>query len=154
MIFPFHCLLETVDESARWGPDCASPISAAQTNLHDRSKTQQLMSMLMFASLFGAMHFMTWSFSMPTMVELWMWRFASIALTSLPILVALLAHAWPSLESFSNSLTAMAKFVSLVFLVLHPLIRLVIAVDSVVLLRTLPDSAFLVLSWSDSMPSL
>jgi len=39
-------------------------------------------------------------------------------------------------------------------LVLHPTTRLLIAIHSIVLLRNLPDTTYLVLLWSDAIPSL
>jgi len=88
---------------------------------------------------------------MPTMFELWMWRLAPIALTSLPILAMFCSIAQ---SSTSDSIHTFLLTLIFACLLLHPLIRLVIAVDSVVLLRDLPDTAFLVLSWSDAIPSL
>ena len=92
---------------------------------------------------------------MPTMFELWIWRSASIALTALPILGAFSLSVADSLERHLKVfLTSLLALFGLSCLILHPVIRLLIAVDSVVLLRNLPDTAFLVLSWSDAIPSL
>ena len=159
MGFPFLFLWEAfaIDPNVNsWGPDCANPIAPdgdSRALIDDRPS--QLL--LFFASVFGAIHFITWSFYMPTVVELWMWRSASIALTSLPVLGALpffvLDSDWQWVEN-NSFLTKMLSTWAGVCLFLHPLYRLVIAIDSVVLLRDLPDSAFLVLSWSDAIPSL
>jgi len=109
---------------------------------------------------FGAMHFLTWSSSMPTLTELWMWRSASIALTALPTLSMLFLMVFPRLVYSSNK-TPLWVFVGRLlvlfafgFAFVHPIIRFVIAIDSIVLLRDIPDTAFLVLSWSDAIPSL
>ena len=158
MVFPFLFLLEMLSEQFGWGPDCANPISMgdrdgpADNILHH----QPAMLMFLFASIFGGIHFITWSFSMPTVTELWMWRSASIALTSFPILAPLFTQAAGSLDGYSDYLdpiVSLMLMLTLAFYILHPIIRLIIAVDSVVLLRSLPDSAFLVLSWSDAIPS-
>ena len=133
-----------------WGPDCANPVSVSDRNQGDWS----VMLMLLFASVFGGLHFITWSFSMPTVTELWMWRSASIALTSFPILASLFDQAERSLSRRqSYSIKSLLAIFGAIFLILHPVIRLVIAIDSVVLLRSLPDTAYLVLSWSDAIPS-
>ena len=156
MFFPFFFLRETVNskDSSGWGPDCANPVSAADQGEVGLLNDQPLMLMLLFASAFGGLHFITWSFSMPTVAELWMWRSASITLTSFPILTLLCGHGGNLLEKYLDSITFLMGILASVFLLLHPLIRLVIAVDSIVLLRSLPDTAFLVLSWSDAIPSL
>ena len=152
LVFPFWFLRETITSAdSGWGPDCASPVS---TNDRDPLYDYQFVLMLLFASGFGGMHFITWSFSMATVTELWMWRFASIALTSLPILSVLCVQASLSLGEHWHSIEFPLVMLAMVSMVLHPVIRLVIAVDSVVLLRSLPDTAFLVLSWSDAIPSL
>jgi len=135
-----------------WGPDCAHPVSGAK-EASAVAEDHMSLVMVVFASLFGAMHFITWSFSMPTVFELWMWRFASIALTSLPIIGA------SSVLAASSTTGLAVIFRLLIFLffacgVIHPLIRLAIVIDSVVLLRDLTDTAFLVLLWSDAIPSL
>ena len=114
---------------------------------------QSDMLIFLFASVFAGFHFITWSFSMPTVTELWMWRSASIALTSTPTLVLLFFKAAVSLRSYSFLALPLIGVLATVLLVLHSLIRLVIAVDSVVLLRSLPDAPYLVLSWSDAIPS-
>ena len=114
---------------------------------------QPAMLMLLFASVFGGLHFITWSFSMPTVTELWMWRSASIALTSFPIFSSLSLQASDSLDRYPGFMSDLISVLCAIALVLHPIIRLVIAIDSVVLLRSLPDTAYLVLSWSDAIPS-
>ena len=95
---------------------------------------------------------------MPTLVELWMWRIASIALTAMPVAVTLCGAAAMSLENRDDTLSTILQFflflLTFCCLLPHPMIRLVIAVDAVVLLRDLPETAFLVLSWSDVIPSL
>jgi len=148
VVFPF---LFIANPDSDWGPDCAHPIGVDGDDL----EPSLYKLMVVFASVFGAMHFITWSFSMPTLTELWMWRSSSVALTSLPILGFLCFAAGSRLSSNHwDSLATSFGFLSLVCLILHPLIRLAIAVDSVVLLRSLPDTALFVLSWSDAIPSL
>jgi len=154
MILPFLFLWDTASNYWGWGPDCANPISASDRNDDDDFQVLSVTLLLLFASVFGGLHFMTWSFSMPTVTELWMWRSASIALVSIPILLPLCAVVGNSLERFSDFMGAPVAILMALLLILHPMIRLIIAVDSVVLLRSLPDTAFLVLSWSDAIPFL
>ena len=156
LVFPFVFLREMIDPSGNsgWGPDCANPVSANDRHytgdlLHD----QQSMLMFLFASVFGGLHFITWSFSMPTVTELWMWRSASIVLTSIPILTPLCMEGCSTLKRYPKFIAFPEALFAGLFLVLHPFIRLAVAVDSVVLLRSLPDTAFLAMSWSDAIPS-
>ena len=154
--FPFLFLLETFASAASdWGPDCAQPVSANDRDDHNNQllHNRPFVLMLLFASIFGGMHFITWSFSMPTVTELWMWRSASIALMLLPILALLCLQAGISSNRYSGSIAPLLGIFGFVLLLTHPVIRLIIAVDSVLLLRSLPDTAYLVLSWSDAIPS-
>ena len=154
--FPFLFLWEMLPGGGNtgWGSDCANPISPYTPNAldHDVPLT------LVIASVFGAMHFITWSFSMPTSTELWMWRSASIALTAAPIISLLCAAVVLAIADTGGTptavLVALVGAFALVFLALHPIIRFIVAIDSVVLLRDLPDTVFLVLSLSDAIPSL
>ena len=143
-----------------WGPDCAGPISPSALDDSGRidDGIRERYMLFLSASAFGAMHFITWSFTMPTLTELWMWRSASIALTALPLLGLVFFFTGGSLVRSEKTLVLILGF-PLIFLgiacfVVHPIIRLVIAADSVALLRDLPDTAFLVISWSDAIPSL
>jgi len=157
VFFPFLFLWETANSEGNpgSGSDCANPVSTTDRNRYDDIfDNHSTMSMFLFASVFGAFHFITWSFSMPTVTELWMWRSASIALTSIPLLVPLCIQAGVLFKRHFEFISGLVGALGEVLLILHPIVRLVIAVDSVVLLRSLPDTAFLVLSWSDAIPSL
>ena len=140
-----------------WGPDCATPAAPSKFNDEETNKWESNM-IFSTAVVFGAMHFITWSFSMATVIELWMWRSASIALTSLPVFVIAFDEARMTLEDSGTSLASIAasalRRLIFVCVFLHPVIRLITATDSVVLLRNLPDTALLVLSRSDAIPSL
>ena len=95
---------------------------------------------------------------MPTLAELKMWRIASIALTALPVIAIICTAAVYKVTDEGEDITAGWRIYILLIMDAcifpHPVIRLIIAVDSVALLRDLPDSAFLVLSWSNVIPSL
>jgi len=87
-----------------------------------------------------------------------MWRTAAIALTAPPVIASTCGVVvMTGLATDAKPTTGWRLYV-LAFmafcLIPHPVIRLIIAADSVVLLRDLPDTAFLVLSWSDIIPSL
>ena len=154
-MFSFETIVKKAQSS--WGPDCANPISPHVPG-ELASQLWELYVPFLSASLFGAMHFITWSFVMPTLAELWMWRLASIALTVIPIVVTLCGAVLYLLDDRYDTMSPILDFalisLALCCLVLHPVIRLVISVDAVVLLRDLPDTAFLVLSWSSAIPFL
>ena len=155
LVFLWEILSKTDDST--WGPDCANPVSPFILD-HTGDAFWETYTPFFTAALFGAMHFITWSFSMPTVGELWLWRSASIALTALPLLSLLCGLVGEPLDDsdrpIARVLADLFVFLGIGCATLHPMIRLVIAIHSVVLLRELPDTAFLVLSWSDSIPSL
>ena len=160
--FPFLFIYGTVAKrkiDLNWGPDCANPISPhCLDHIGLDSDLWEIYGPFLSASLFGAMHFITWSFTMPTLAELWMWRSASIALTAMPVIVTSSGAMFTWLEDRDDTLSSILHTLMVLLaaccLIPHPVIRLVIAVDAVVLLRDIPETAFLVLSWSDVIPSL
>ena len=158
ILFPFMFIVETIGnlDMVNWGPDCANPVSPYGLD-HTRNLVWEIYVPFLSASLFGAMHFITWSFTMLTLAELWMWRIASIALTALPIIAIisiLVVATGPDDEKPTGWRRYLLFIVSLCCMIPHPVVRLIVAVDSVALLRNLPDTAFLVLSWSNVIPSL
>ena len=160
IIFPFIFVTGMFGEvdPANWGPDCANPISPHAPSDRQESTDWDVCAFFLSASIFGAMHFITWSFTMPTLAELKMWRFASIALTALPVAAIICFAALLKIshrgEDINEGWQICIGILLIVCIVPHPAIRLVITVDSVALLRNLPDTAFLVFSWSNAIPSL
>jgi len=112
--------------------------------------------------LFGGLHFITWHFAVPTRAELLIWRGGSIILTALPIVIHLLAALLAlrvkqdrsqvgPIQVQLDALLAIS-FIGSFFLCIT--IRFILEIDSLVLLRDLPPTAFLSLKWSTVIPSL
>jgi len=80
---------------------------------------------------------------MPTTIELLLWRYGAIALTTLPILVytlLLLANGFrrPQDDPRKRTIPFLILTPLIICGIFHPIIRLIIAVDAVYLLRDLP----------------
>lgn len=158
--FPFLFLFRlayTAEGRSKWG-SCGPPVSlTADISLSKRPLANIL---AVTATIFGALHFITWSFQMPTTAELLLWQTASIALTAIPS--SLLLFGWlkrrlsPGGESLINRrriFIDITRLLEAFFFVMHPMIRLIVFVDALALLRSLPKTAFLDLNWAGAIPS-
>ena len=116
--------------------------------------------LLLFFFVFGGLHFITWSFEMPTVAERWIWRVSSIILCAVPLTIWALfgiMMKFKLVDGTPVSRRNWSRFFYSVFglaFVLHPATRLIISIDSLLLLRDLPPTAYLSLSWSNVIPSL
>lgn len=109
--------------------------------------------------VFGGLHFITWSFEMPTVAERWLWRAASISLCAVPGIISLAILVLFKLKILDGKPLSNRTWYHVLiptfglFFTLHPAARLVLAIDSLVLLRDLPPTAYLSLSWSNVIPT-
>ena len=113
--------------------------------------------------IFGSLHFLAWPSEMPTRAERVIWRFAAIYLTAFPAFlfvaaVVLSCILGPALHGNNSDeihfLVLVGYFLVAIFITAHPLIRAIVVVDSLALLRQLPETAYRDLEWSDVIPFL
>jgi len=159
-------------EEDEWA-DCAPPIGTRRT-----ADNEDNLVLIVACTLFGALHFIAWSFDMASRPESLLWRIASVALTAIPTLclvVEVVNHfiqrmIWGmgtdsgsdassvTFDSPMRTVWSLVDWTCTVLLVLliaaHPVIRLLVAVDALVLLRNLPDGVLLDFEWSGVLPSL
>jgi len=140
--FPFYFIWDMVGNSDVPGcwVDCGHPVSPP--DMPGVTDSFNLLVIFISCTFFGGLHFITWSFDMPSILELWLWRGASIVLTAIPcLLTIILVIGYMFQPSPHFSMVTMG--VSYFLFALHPAIRFIIIIDSVCLLRDLPDTAFL-----------
>jgi len=119
----------------------------------------KLVATVVFASLvFGGIHFVAWPFNMPTLAEKVIWRTASIVLVVIPLFMSVgrpvrdfVNRQAPNTWSRRWAIVVILLFV--IFMIEYPIARMVLWIQSFVLLRRLPDSAYIDLGWSDILPS-
>jgi len=136
------------------------PVGTADLDPEPTASFDQDDAVLLFLFfVFGGLHFITWSFEMPTQAELWMWRGASIILCAVPLVISITLAIMVKLKMLDGKPMGSRTWyhflipVFLLVFILHPAARLILAIDSLVLLRDLPPTAYLSLSWSSVVPS-
>ncbi|KAI9458542.1 hypothetical protein F5148DRAFT_1220241 [Russula earlei] len=109
-----------------------------------------------FASAFGGIHCIGWSFVFLSSAERSLWRVASASITIIPILLLLVMSAWesrgrwiansPWYNTFSLGLT------QYILVIVYMLSRLVLLVLPVLSLRSLPSAIYNVVHWTSFIP--
>ncbi|KAF8637194.1 hypothetical protein AX16_010853 [Volvariella volvacea WC 439] len=109
--------------------------------------------------LFGAIHLIGWNFEFSTTIELWLWRASSLALTVVPLFLAiayafLVVHERQSIDFFED--VAMVFLIPATFLgaPLYFAARIVLLFLSFFALRALPDSAYQNVKWTEYLPHI
>ncbi|KAL0945446.1 hypothetical protein HGRIS_000938 [Hohenbuehelia grisea] len=93
------------------------------------------------AAVFGALHIVAWNFTFPTHVEQLLWRISSAVLTAIALgLCALSYTSWTH------------PVVSVLFMGLYCIARLILAVEVFALLRSLPPKALQDVGWVKYLP--
>lgn len=100
-------------------------------------------------TIFGAIHVASWNISLPSDVELWMWRMSSIY--CLVIGPVFLSIAFLSRETASWIDDFRAWSTSLL-IILYIIVRVFMIVEIFLSLRALPASAFESVQWSNFLP--
>jgi len=103
-------------------------------------------------TLFGAIHFIPWSFTFPTNAERSLWRVSAIFITGgllLPLFLMIMSDwvSYPTLESTSAIMFG-------VFIPVYMISRTILLILPLILLRSLPPTAFLELKWSEFLPHI
>jgi len=140
-----------------WGT-CAPPISLEGDIALSRRPLAYTLAAT--ATIFGGFHFISWSLKMPSTAEVMLWRVAAIALTAIPPFAVLFVQLRARLSPDGRLQSRNVKLIFSImvcfewfFFMMHPLIRLIIFIDALVLLRNLPETAFLDLKWGKVIPS-
>ena len=103
-----------------------------------------------FATAVGAIHLVAWNFSFPTLVELWIWRSASIVTTTLPLIILSVYLVQGLLPE--KYMTDVLWF-GFPLGGLYILVRLTLLAQSLACLRSLPKGVYAPV-WADVWPHL
>ncbi|KAF8657412.1 hypothetical protein AX16_002209 [Volvariella volvacea WC 439] len=109
--------------------------------------------------LFGAIHLIGWNFEFLTIAELWLWRASSLALTTIPIFVAITSALLAADDRLN---VGVLEDIVLVFLVptiglgppLYFAARIILLFLAFFTLRSLPDSAYQNVRWTEYLPHI
>ena len=103
---------------------------------------------------FGAIHCISWGFSLPTHMELLMWRVSCIAITAIPICITLGFLLGVSLITMYSGMFVIPVLVFSLFSggILYILARAVTLVLAFTSLRELPPGAYETVHWTTFIP--
>jgi len=113
-------------------------------------------TMIGVVALFGAIHFMPWSFTFPSAAERWLWRISAILITGGPLLYYLLVimSDWVSNLILKNILSTSGQLFFIILIPMYIISRVILLILPLTLLRSLPPTAFLELKWSEFFPHI
>ena len=122
--------------------------------------------------LFGAIHFIPWSFTFPNASERWLWRASAILITGGPLLpmflgiiaewalASILSSFWDFIvDSIEDSILYPILKLFLGFMIFIPIAayigsRMILLILPLMLLRNLPPAALQELKWSEFFPHI
>jgi hypothetical protein len=112
------------------------------------SETVIVLSGTISAVVFGAIHCIAWEFTFPSNAEQFLWRFASVAITGLPIIFVLLVLLYVQIPT--NIFAAML----VVLLPVYLICRMILLVLPLLSLRALSPDTYQSLHWVTLVPHL
>jgi len=107
-------------------------------------------------ALFGAIHFIPWSFTFPTTAERWLWRVSAILITGgllVPLLLGIMSN-WVSNPILESTLETSSEFIFITLIPVYIISRMILLMLPLVLLRNLPPTALLELKWVEFFPHM
>ena len=107
----------------------------------------------LISSIYGAIHIAAWNVTLPTEPELWLWRVCAISCTVIPCLLTVI---WVKQSArIAVGIAGYSRVLPIVGLViLYPVIRIYMIVETLISLRALPPSAYDTVQWSSFIPHL
>lgn len=145
----FYYETKTWEEFTWAGRHWSSFLGIDDTDFNDR---MGLILVALCPTLFGAVHVASWNITLPSYVELWIWRASSIyclvAGVVLIVLLLLLDGDYP--ESVKDFSMGVLSFLAAVYVI----IRVYMIVELFLSLRALPRSAFESVQWSSFLPHI
>ncbi|KAF8657424.1 hypothetical protein AX16_002221 [Volvariella volvacea WC 439] len=109
--------------------------------------------------LFGAIHLIGWNFRFLTVVELWLWRASSLALTVIPFLLGM---SYAILLAYEKNNVQTLQDIAVVFILptafagapLYFAARIILLFLACFTLRDLPDEAYQNVRWTEFLPHI
>lgn len=105
-------------------------------------------------TLFGAIHVASWNITLPSNLELWMWRASSIYCLMAGVIVVAIGVPMDSDRLPSSVETCLFYLLYFVMFPIYVLTRIYMIVEVFLSLRALPRSAFESVQWSSFIPHI
>ena len=109
----------------------------------------------LFASIFGAVHCLAWSFQMPSQVEKTLWQISAIVTAAAPLewIVGILFGRVADRKNW-NILQVCSTILAYGLFILYLIARCILLVEAFVLLRALPYGAYETVHWTTFIPHI
>ncbi len=108
-----------------------------------------------FPVFFGAIHVAAWNNTLPSQVEVWMWRSSSLFCSAISLLCMACMQLSPIPDSFSERRGDLIVNISLFIMIsLYVVVRIYMIFEVFFSIRALPRSAYGTVSWSAAVPHI
>jgi hypothetical protein len=122
-----------------------------------------------FGAIFGGIHLIGWNFTYPTLIEQMVWRVSALLITVIPSYLIFCEHlarySWGfephtpeaqqlEIRGFGPKLVLFLVLIALFLIIVYVFARLTLVVQSFVLMRKQPASAFCSVDWTLFFPHL
>ncbi len=111
----------------------------------------------LFGVIFGGIHCFAWNFTFPTSSERFLWRYTSLALTTIPFVAAPIDYALENFELDSpvgKKVRLALDILMTILLFVYVPARLSLIAQALALLRNQPGTAFASVDWTKYIPHL
>jgi len=113
-----------------------------------------------FGVIFGGIHCVGWNFLFPTRTEQYLWRFTSLTITFIPVVVAPIDFFLTmqsvvfvkNMSKFARALFSALDLVMTVLVFAYVMARLSLIAQALALLRRQPSDAYLAVDWTQYVP--
>lgn len=130
----------------------------------DKENIALIVMLPIIGSLFGGIHCVGWFFSLPTRVELLIWRFSAIYIAGLPIVVQVCGIYFATgLDERRTRLNrvllpvvhlTVSVLVGIIGLPLYVIARFLLLAESLATLRELAPRTYAIVSWTSFIPHI
>lgn len=146
--------------SIRPGADHVPSFYAPNTR---SDRWSRMLVFALFGFIFGGLHCIGWNFNFPTRIEQILWRYTSLGITVIPLVVAPIDYFMAtrlgtrdinSCPTFEKVALLILDLVMTVLLFVYVPVRLSIIAQAFALMRNQPASAFTAVDWTKYIPRL
>jgi hypothetical protein len=109
---------------------------------------------ILLASVFGSIHLAAWNFHFFSLLEMWLWRSTSLAITAIPLLLILGGSLLAVLPGGTSVVYAVGYSTAFILPILYVNCRVLLLVLPLIQLKSLPPDAFLIVPWSTVIPHI
>jgi len=153
--FAFHSIFSII--STRKVLPGASHVPTFYASKSKRDKYSRMVVFAIFGIIFNGIDILGWKLAYPTSTQQTLWRATSLAITTIPFIVAPIDWLLENL-SWNGGFGKLARdgleFIMTILLVIYVPARLSLIVQAFILLRDQPEKALLAVDWTKYIPHL